>query len=642
MRRRILGVVGVAACVLFGLEGDARADAVAPGLRPPRDRLCCALATHMPLHLGASHVPISLGQIGSVAVLGRHSYTGWARGEEGNGLVYTRNGGFLDMGHTRDYADLTAYYYVRLKPLLAKGSGAIEIHPLLATRKIVVDKAVPPERLDETAVIVARKAAFEMSIWTEVVQFYGRGKMRGAEEVYSAFTPDDLYSNLFGTMLGAQAVTSDQPYDDAMTALLKANLERLGAVSSAEGERTLYGLVPEWWHRDEPWPSAEIAVKRAFGIGPVVSPVLAEPGTPAGLEVPDHDRTGEPLADYFHAEFVPEPESLPFFAQHGVTTVTSADLPKIVAEAHATNDRLDGHVAQQLPPESGTPLTHFQNGIRLVELGGSGGLQATTEPNHARGTGGGELTAVLGDTRGGDFHTLRLGVGNTDKRGVVASAAVFQADVVYFCHDPETGKLRAPLVSLLGPCAPGEILGFGGSVGEALHDGKTGRTALRPISAYGVINVLGNGQSRSYDRRRVLLRAGGALEHFWSVQDHADFVPRIGANAIAMARSAGGSFEARGITAYRIDPANTDDAAIESAASLRWYFLLGEKEALPGYVDGADPWGVGSLGVTTGISYWTRPLHAFPDAMAPWVAADHRVTFQALLTLTLGFEGLAF
>ena len=56
--------------------------------------------------------------------------------------------------------------------------------------------------------------------------------------------------------------------------------------------------------------------------------------------------------------------------------------------------------------------------------------------------------------------------------------------------------------------------------------------------------------------------------------------------------------------------------------------------------DGVDPWGVGSLGLEGGYSFWTRPLHAYAELAAPFLSAEHSGTWQLLLATTLGFEGL--
>lgn len=647
-------LAGIGALLLATSSAPAHADENVPAHRRPRGRTCCALATHLPLHLGSAHVPITLGQLMSTQGLGRHSYSGWERLIEGDGLMYSVRGGFIDLGHTRDYADLTAFLAVHLRPLLAAGSGSIELDPLLGKRRVVITKAVPPDEIAATSTLVARRAAFEISVLAEITQFYGRGKMRGAEEVYSAFTPDDIYSNLLGTWLGARALQSPRAYDDAMTEGLLAKARELGTVSTQEASKTMFALAGTWWSADTAWPSAEIAILRSFEIGPHLMPVLASPGvqpampgggdaSPLPIDLPVNGPTGA-LADLYRVELEPDPESLPHFAQ--VPIVASADIPRIVGEVHAADTANKAAAAAAGPPDvallnESSPVSHFQNGLRLLELSGSGGVFADPAEHGAKGIGGGSLTAFVGDTRGGDFSFARFDIGNTDERGIVAGFSLLRADAVYFCRDPETHKVRPPFVSLLGPCSPGEIFGIGGNVAEGFHDGSTGRTALRPVALYGVFNVLGNGHSASYDRVRFLLRGGGAVEHVWSTAENGKTIPRVGGKAIVMARTAGGRIEARGMSEYRVDPGDTGDVALESSASLRWYFLLGGHET-KGPIDGIDPWGIGSLGVTSGFSWWTRPVHAFPDASIPFVSSERRASFQLLLTATLGFEGLSF
>lgn len=633
----------MAALAALAETGSAAADEALPSTQRPKDRLCCAFVSRMPLHLGDSHMPIMLDEVISPAALGQHSYGGWARSREGIGLVYTRRGGFIDLGHTRDYADLTAYFAAHLRPLLAAGSGTIEVHPLLSERRVVITKPVPPELLDDTSLRIARRAAFEISVWTEVVQLCGKGKMRGAAEVYSAFTPDDLYSNLLGTQLGAQAFTSHRPYDEAMTVGLAETLSRMGALPRRETTRVLHALGGSWWRPDVAWPSADIAIARSWTIGPRLLPMRA-PGAvvasgddpPVALDVPASDRAGRPLTDYYQVELVPDVASLSCFS--GQEVVTSHDLPALV-ERLREHEEL--HPRPLLPLDGSSPLTHYERGLRLVELSAQGGLGSDTGRRDLRGLGGGALTGVIGDTRGGDFEFARFHAGATRERGFIAGVSLFRSDAVYFCHDLEDDSLRAPLVSLLGPCRGGERFGLGGSMAEGFHDGRTGRTALRPLGAYGVWNVLGNGQSASYDHARLLVRGGGAIEHVWSDAEKGVTIPRVGGKAIAMARSTGGRVEARGAVEYRIDPAKPEDAALESTATVRAYFLLGGREP-SGSVDAVDPWAVASIGLTSGVAYWSRPLHAFPDPAAPFVSAEARTSFQLLLTATLGFEDLVF
>lgn len=616
----------------FLAHGAAQANVDLPSTHRPRARTCCALASHMPIHLGSAHVPLAMGLVTSARSLGHHSYTGWSRLGEYSGLVYTLRGGFVDTGHVRDNADLTAYLYTRLRPMLRAGAGTIELDPLLGARRVVVTARSDD---DETAMRIARRATFEVSIWTEVIQYFGKGKMRGAEETYSSFTPDDLYSNLLGTELGARAARSPLPYDRALDQELQGALARLEAQPSERTRSILSDLAGKWWSADTAWPSPRIALARWYAIGPVVTPRLAIEGTPSPLEVPMDGADGAPLADLYRVELAPDAEDVPHFAPG--TVVTGADLPRVVGEVKAAIE------AAPKPVEGAgdqSPLLHYLDGLRMVDLAVQGG--AGIEARDENAAFGGSLTGVTGDTRGGDFRFAQFDVGHTRERGVIAGFALFRSDALYSCRDPETGKRRAPLVSLLGPCEGAERWGFGGSVAEGFHDGRTGRTALRPLGAYGVFNVLGNGQAPSYGRYRFLLHGGGAIEHVWTEQARSETVPRLAGKATLLGRSSSGRVEARGMTGYRIDPAATEDAAFETSATLRVYLLMGGKDVRGGPVDGIDPWGVASLGVTAGWAYWTRPHHAMPDPSLPFVSAEARRSWQVLLTATVGFEGLVF
>jgi len=648
-------------CVVACAPSVARADESAPSARKPRNRTCCALASHLPLHLGSAHVPLALGLVASGESLGTHSYTGWDRLHETNALVYTSRGGFIDIGHTRDYADLTAYLAVALREPLAEGRGAVVLEPHGGELRVVVTKAVPRDALADTSVRVAQRIAFQVSIWSEIVQYYGRGKVRGVEEIYSAFTPEDLYSNLLGTYVGARALASPRPYDRAVDAEIRTSLRELGVASSERARAVLAALGGHWWRIDTAWPSAELAIARSFDLGPHLAPVLppAEALERAGvlpalqggaaaaaavLEVPEVDASGAPLDEVCHLEVVPARDEMPRLADLGTpTVVTAAELPRLalsVRDSVAASAEVSQGVSEREARDPASPLAHYLEGLRLVDLSAEGGV-APTAGDRFRGVGGGALTAVHGDTRGGDFGFARFGLGYTSERGLVSSFSLFRSDALYFCRDPETKSVRPPLVSLLGPCSPGEWLGFGGAVGEGFHDGSTGRTAVRPVALHGVLNLLGNGQAASYDRVRLLVRGGGAVEHVWTAQEGGVTLPRLAGGALLLARAASGHIEARGAAGYRIDPTRTRDTAFESAAALRWYFLLGGHESAKA-ADGVDPWGVASLGVVGSYSYWTRPAHAYPDLAPAWVSATRSDTWQVLLTATLGFEGLTF
>ena len=78
---------------------------------PPRIiRTCCMFG----FRVGVFGIPfLRLSAITSMEKMGQHHFLGGS--SENNGVVYTRRGGFIDMGHLRDNADWTAWLYSLLE-----------------------------------------------------------------------------------------------------------------------------------------------------------------------------------------------------------------------------------------------------------------------------------------------------------------------------------------------------------------------------------------------------------------------------------------------------------------------------------------------------------------------------------------------
>jgi hypothetical protein len=652
MRFRIFAILVCAAWAVLVRARTARGDTRGPDAREPRSRPCCAFAVDMSVDLGAARAPIVLRGVLPKSGLGWHSYLPDGELTENNGLVYTRRGGFIDLGHARDNADIAAHLALQLRPLLARGSGVLELGPKGADRRLVVTESVPADELRSTSNRIAVRVAFDLSIWTELVQYYGLSKYRGAGEVYSAFTPDDLYSNLLGAHLGTMALESPEPYDRAMDVALAATLDALGAESSAATLATMYALDGRWWNHDRSWPSPDIAILRVYNIGPRVPPMLAPadvvppPPDPLVLDVPQTDEHGAPLSRHYRLEIVPHADEMSRFPRdERGATLGEEDIPRLVVAVHRA---LDAHAASRHPSEFDLPpdvgirgeVAHYVASVRLLELSGAGGVQ-DRKGGHFDGVGGGRLGLVHGDTRGGDFSLVNLDVGYAPVRGVIAATSIFRADALWFCHDPDTGSLRAPVLSALGPCAPGEWFGVGGSIAEAVHDGDSGRTALRPISLAGILNPLRNGQSASYDVVRLLLRMEGEVEHVWTVQEGPRTVPRAGGSLSFLARTPSLRLETRAAGGYRYDLARARDGVVESDVAVAYNLLL-SRGVNGGAHQRSDAWGLFQVGLEGSYSYWVHPSNAFPEIAAPFVSTEHPETLQVLLTARLGFEAFAF
>ncbi len=338
---------------------------------PVRRRLrpCCAFGTQLGVRLGPVPVPgIRLLNVREVGDLGPHRYDAGvlpvAGGNgtepfalENNGLVYTCHGGFVDVAHVRDYADWTTYLAAWLLPRLRTG-GAVDL-PAEGGRRRVVVEAMPEVLLREVepqslALALAQHLAFGLSVWHEIATWYGWSWSPVFSEVASAFSPEDLYSNLLGTRI-AVAVAAERSartaelYERSVDNWLRAVLERLGATSRETALEAMWAVDGLWWRSEAVLPDADLVIRRNVELGPELEPWRVpegrrSPGLRARLaaECPDGEaparirriRTlrGIPLGRLarLEIEVAPELRARPALAaEDGL--LTDRDLPRIVA-----------------------------------------------------------------------------------------------------------------------------------------------------------------------------------------------------------------------------------------------------------------------------------------------------------------------
>ncbi len=192
--------------------------------------------------------------------LGTHSY-GFGGGE-GFGIFYTLRGGSIDMDHTRGAADLTRWTYIRAKSTIEKGGSQFTTSPAfeMTTNKVRLEypdnwntlSQTEKERIaHEAALIIAPVVGYNSTLWHEMITWKGTHFFLIEPEHTSAFSWDDLYSNLMGVELAMEAIkaghvaTSD--YNRAMTKLIKEEFERLEVVSR-EKTRAITETVRGTWY----------------------------------------------------------------------------------------------------------------------------------------------------------------------------------------------------------------------------------------------------------------------------------------------------------------------------------------------------------------------------------------------------------
>jgi hypothetical protein len=134
--------------------------------------------------------------------------------EENNGLVFTCRGGFIDTAHVRDYADWTIYLASKLSGHLRSGT-TIELSNEAGKRRVVLE-GVDRQLLrthDPAALTmaIAQWLAVQLSMWHEIATWYGSSSFPGFPEKASAFSPEDLYSNILGTKIAAATASPAGP-----------------------------------------------------------------------------------------------------------------------------------------------------------------------------------------------------------------------------------------------------------------------------------------------------------------------------------------------------------------------------------------------------------------------------------------------
>ncbi|WBM70298.1 DUF4056 domain-containing protein [Buttiauxella sp. WJP83] len=269
---------------ILPIEQARRVWPVAQNLIAPESlRPCCAFGYD--LQVRAVGVPIPVYQIGNIltlGTLGQHRYNDSALGavknivglsEEKSGLIYTHRGGFIDIAHVRDTADNTFYLFSQIYSRLGQ-DWRLFYSEELGVRRIQLHAFTPPASMVERYTIAAWLAghlAFQLAQWHEIAQWYGFESVPGFPEEISAFSPEDLYSNLLGARLAINVILhgnagSVDSYNKAMDKALHKALVQLGAVSKAETERQFRAVDGDWWNSKRRVPDKFLVLNRNYDL----------------------------------------------------------------------------------------------------------------------------------------------------------------------------------------------------------------------------------------------------------------------------------------------------------------------------------------------------------------------------------------
>lgn len=274
-----------------------------PDIKPNRIiRTCCSFGTEMQLFA----IPgVKLTEITSLEKIGPHHYLGDE--SEQNGIIYSRRGGFLDMGHLRDQADWTAYIYSQL--LVNKSSGKLAMILGHEGGEKNLEVNIPLNMSDQDLVSLAGKIAYDLSVWHEIATWFGASTIPFVPERYSSFSVEDAYSNLLGVTIGIKALQSELPYENAVSQIISETLKNLDAVSNeAETFLAMENVRDVWWTRNKKLPSGKVLLQRQVKVYNCLQPWLV-PGwlkpnqKQEDLQVPELTSDGQSLNSFYKLEF---------------------------------------------------------------------------------------------------------------------------------------------------------------------------------------------------------------------------------------------------------------------------------------------------------------------------------------------------
>jgi hypothetical protein len=234
--------------------------------------------------------------------LGSHGYCFTLA--EKDGVAYTCRGGTIDIIHVRIAADWTAYLASVTYRHLMNHDNGFSCGLAVDRSRTYITFTYPENwdrlpRLEQTtvardvALAVGPYLTFTMTNWHEMITWYGFKCMGPFPEFPSAFSWEDSYSNLLGTIIAVRALQDAQHnFNEAVKIALDREMQTLGIVSARAAKRITNTMRGKWWTGNVIFHVN--MKKRNFDIGlndGYITPTLI----PGASECPDAQPTAYPV-----------------------------------------------------------------------------------------------------------------------------------------------------------------------------------------------------------------------------------------------------------------------------------------------------------------------------------------------------------
>lgn len=192
--------------------------------------------------------------------LGAHGY-GY-RVSEKDGIVYTCRASHVDIAHLRIAADWTAHLTAQTYRHLMKNDRGFSYKLAADRSREYVQFSYPadwsslsePQRSEiarEVALAVGPYLTYTMTTWHEILTWFGFKCVGLPNEFPSAFSWEDAFSNLLGTVVAVQALQDAQhPYNEAMEIALDREMAKLGIQPAGVAKQASESVKGKWYTGD--------------------------------------------------------------------------------------------------------------------------------------------------------------------------------------------------------------------------------------------------------------------------------------------------------------------------------------------------------------------------------------------------------
>ncbi len=270
----------------------ADVNTVPVGIRP-----CCAFGTGLKAELGRVPVPFySIKNVLNVEDVDAHVFNDGSSSvigsligtsDEVNGLIFSNKGGFIDTAHVRDTADFTLYLYHSIKNR-DNDDFELALTPELRARRIVFNNLDQLDSANNEQAKLAGLLAFRLAQWHEIAQWYGLVSVGGFKEYPSAFSPEDLYSNMLGALIAIEVIKINPDItQDAFVVLFpqyfRKHLKMLDAQDEDITIAQLKKLDGIWWDSSKRLPNKWVVKTRDYHYSLDLVPNGVTKGTPLSL-----------------------------------------------------------------------------------------------------------------------------------------------------------------------------------------------------------------------------------------------------------------------------------------------------------------------------------------------------------------------